>query len=51
MDSEEEINVKIQIIVIIRSVFNTLNNNTNILNQYYNIQLSKQNMKLEMSSF
>mgnify|MGYP005702379501 FL=1 len=47
----KEINVKIQIYSYEDLKESTLNNNTNILNQYYNIQLSKQNMKLEISSF
>ena len=47
----KDINVKIQIYSYEDLKESTLNNNTNILNQYYNIQLSKQNMKLEMSSF
>ena len=48
---DKEINTHTQIYNYNDLKESTLNNNTNILNQYYNIQLSKQNMKLEMSAF
>lgn len=48
---DKEINTHIQIYNYNDLKESTLSNNTNILNQYYNIQLSKQNMKLEMSAF
>ena len=48
---DKEINTHLQIYNYDDLKESTLNNNSNILNQYYNIQLSKQNMKLEMSAF